>query len=907
MGIHKNYRKLMLRNLKGSLNRFLSILAITALGAGFLAGIISTTPDMKDTVSDYFEELRVYDIDIKGSAGMTDGDVEAIRTYGGVEDAMGIKTVDSSVTDEDGNSYVARIYETDISGIVYGEGGNSSIGMVELSEGRLPSSAGDCLIADCNSYVSNHGIGDTITASDTGADSLLAVKEFTVVGIMKNPISMSIKGEPSTAGTGTVSLYIMAGEGTIDTEFYTDIYVLAEGAYDFDIFGDGYKALIEDLTSSLEGLAGVRSELRYNELYNDARSELDNAWEEYNSNYNDAKSELDKSFSDMFESMYSQYLQVYGAIPDYSESSEYKEAVAELDDGFAEARQELEEAEAKLSELEMPRWYFGDRFSNTGYTTFSGDVEKVEALSKVFPVFFYLVAALVSLTTMTRLVEEKRGEIGILRSLGYSGADVMIYYILYAAFASLSGGILGVSIGFKIFPTVIGNAYRMMYNIPTVNAVFRPVYAVVIVALSVAIVVLTTFFACRDTLAEKPSALMLPKSPKAGKRVWLEHIGVVWKRMKFTQKITVRNLFRYKKRLFMTVAGVAGCCALLVTGFGIKDSIGDIVDKQYGEIYRYDLSVTLDSENPDDEFRSLMSDSGVIEKWGFFNMEPGTVKLNNGKSGSVRIVVPQNDCDIDDFINLRERKSGESIQLIDGVVLTEKLCETLGISAGDTVTLISENGEEADIRVSAVTENYVSAYAYIDSDIYRELFGEYSCKTVLAVTGDISSEKKDAFSSDLLENSSVSYLTFSDYVRDNFSNSVKSIDYIVVVLIIASGALAVIVLYNLISVNICERRKELATIKVLGFYNHETALYIYREIMILCILGTFAGFIAGMFLHSFVIHTVEVNDLMFGRTVKPLSYLVSGIMTLGFSAVVDLIMLPKLKKIDMVESMKAND
>lgn len=358
-------------------------------------------------------------------------------------------------------------------------------------------------------------------------------------------------------GTGTVSLYIMAGDGTIDTEFFTDIYVLAEGAYDFDIFGDEYADLIDNLTSSLEGLADIRSEERYNELYSDARTDLDLAWSEYNSNYNDAKTELDKNFSDMFESMYGQYVQLYGSIPNYTESEEYQGALSELDDSFADARQELEKSEAELSELEMPRWYFGDRFSNTGYTTFSGDVEKVEALSKVFPVFFYLVAALVSLTTMTRLVEEKRGEIGILRSLGYSMSAVMIYYILYAALASLAGGILGVAIGFKIFPTVIGNAYRMMYNIPAINAVFRPVYAFVIVALSVAIVVLTTFFACRDTLAERPSALMLPKAPKAGKRVWLEHIGIVWKRMKFTQKITARNLFRYKKRLFMTVAGVA--------------------------------------------------------------------------------------------------------------------------------------------------------------------------------------------------------------------------------------------------------------------------------------------------------------------------------------------------------------
>lgn len=314
------------------------------------------------------------------------------------------------------------------------------------------------------------------------------------------------------------------------------------------------------------------------------------------------------------------------------------------------------------------------------------------------------------------------------------------------ALASLAGGILGVAIGFKIFPTVIGNAYRMMYNIPAINAVFRPVYAFVIVALSVAIVVLTTFFACRDTLAERPSALMLPKAPKAGKRVWLEHIGIVWKRMKFTQKITARNLFRYKKRLFMTVAGVAGCCALLVTGFGIKDSIGDIVDKQYGDIYRYDLSVTLDVSDPDEEFVSLMNNTGIIEKWGYFNMETGTVMSHNEKSGSVNIVVPKEDCNIYDFINIRERKSGEAIKLDDGIVLTEKLCETLEISAGDTITLISEKGEEAVIRVSAVAENYVGAYAYINSDIYRNLFGDYSCKTVLAVSGDIDLEEKDAFS-----------------------------------------------------------------------------------------------------------------------------------------------------------------
>ena len=470
---------------------------------------------------------------------------------------------------------------------------------------------------------------------------------------------------------------------------------------------------------------------------------------------------------------------------------------------------------------------------------------------------------------------------------------------------------MGIVIGFKLFPTVISNAYSMMYIQPPLETVFWWNYAVIIILIAIACTTAATLFACVEQLSEKPASLMLPRAPKAGKRILLERIGFIWSRMKFTHKVTARNIFRYKKRFFMTVFGIAGCCALLVTGFGLRDSIGDIVNKQFNELYKYNLLLYLENDGDaqnDKIVNDFLNNSNYVESYAEIHSESGYIE-SDGESKSVEIYVPKNTSQLTEQINLRIRKTGEPVPFDDdSLVLTEKLCETLGIKIGDTVTVRNIDGENSEFTVSGITENYVTAYAFMSESVYREIFGkapEYS--NVLITLTDEADEMRDDISSQLLESDNVMYIQFSSAIEESFTNSLKKIDYIVVVLILAAGALAVIVMYNLTNINICERKKELATIKVLGFHEGEVASYIYRETAILSIIGTLAGFVLGIFLHKFVIAASEVDMIMFGREIYPLSYVFSAAVTLMFTVIVDLIMLRKLNSIDMVESMKANE
>lgn len=587
---------------------------------------------------------------------------------------------------------------------------------------------------------------------------------------------------------------------------------------------------------------------------------------------------------------------------------EYEDAKAEAEQELADARAEIEDGQKKLDDIEMPEWYVWDRSNNVSYSSFTGNVDKLTAITTIFPVFFFLVAALVVSTTMTRMVEEERLQIGTLKALGYTRREIMQKYLWYAFAAAACGTAVGLAVGFRAFPAIIWSAYAMMYYMPTIYTpwrVFQEVFAGgTLTVLSVGV----TALACRASLREVPATLMLPRAPKAGKRILLERITPLWRRFPFTWKVTCRNLLRYKKRFWMTVIGVAGCMSLLVSGFGISDSLNAIITKQFGDISHYDLMtvVTKEEATEQGEVYDYLHNSENFSESLTVAVQSTRQPVADGEA-DVYLMVPQDVGQFADFLDLHERISRTPTPLgEEGVVLTEKLAKLLGVQAGDTVTL--ENGDEktGTFVVSGVCEHYVSNYVYMSASTYEAGFGEaVSYNAVISKMADDSEEAHDTVSAALLEMDNVASLTFTRDSVAQVLNMLNSIDAVVVLIIVCAACLAFVVLYNLSNINIAERIKEIATIKVLGFYDHEVYAYVNRESMALTLIGTLFGIFGGIALHRFIIVTVEVDAVMFGRDIQPLSFIYAIALTLLFSTLVNLVMGRTLKKISMVESMKA--
>lgn len=587
---------------------------------------------------------------------------------------------------------------------------------------------------------------------------------------------------------------------------------------------------------------------------------------------------------------------------------EYEDAKAEAEKALADARAQIEDGEAALNDVEYPTWYVWDRSKNVSYASFTANVDKLTAITTIFPVFFFLVAALVVSTTMTRMVEEERLQIGTLKALGYSGAAIMQKYLIYAFTAAAAGTVAGLAVGFKAFPSIIWSAYELMYYMPSIATPWRLSQALLAGGTLILLTMGITALACRTTLQEDPAALMLPRAPKAGKRILLERITPLWRRLPFSWKVTCRNLLRYKKRFWMTVIGVAGCTSLLVAGFGISDSLNSIITKQYGDIYHYDLMTIVTKQEA--------TESGPVYDY-LYNKENVTDSLTvamestrqDGPNGEmdVYLMVPQAVDKFAEFADLHERLSRKAVPLgQQGVVVNEKMAKTLGVKAGDTITLTNSDDKTADFTVSGVCEHYVSNYVYLSPAVYEAGFGEAPAyNAIMSILPEDTQKARDTLSADLLAMDNVASLNFTQDNVNQVLNMLNSIDAVVVLIIVCAASLAFVVLYNLSNINIAERVKEIATIKVLGFYDPEVYAYVNRESVALTLIGTLLGLAGGIALHSFVITTVEVDAVMFGRQIYPQSFAYAIALTLLFSTLVNLVMQRLLKRISMVESMKA--
>lgn len=589
---------------------------------------------------------------------------------------------------------------------------------------------------------------------------------------------------------------------------------------------------------------------------------------------------------------------------------EYQDGKKEADDKIAEAQQKIEDAQKEVDDIETPEWIVTDRNDLPEYSDFGDNAERLKNIGKVFPMIFFLVAALISLTTMTRMVEEQRTQIGTMKALGYGKASIASKYLSYAFLATVGGSIAGVLFGEKVLPFIIIQAYGIMYwNIGDhMQLDYELQYALIASGAAVICTMGATLFSCAKTLAETPASLMRPPAPKEGKRILIERISFIWKHLSFSWKSSMRNLFRYKKRLFMTIFGIAGSMGLMLVGFGLYDSIMDIAILQYDQIQHYDAMVINDEDATDSQEKDLLKfldGNSEIDHYTRVQLTKMTAPKEKG-SVSIYVYVPENTENFKEDVTLRDRKSHEQYELTDdGAVICEKTASLIGVKTGDEITLEKDN-RKYKVKITAVTENYMGHYVYMTPPCYEKTFGEkpeYS-STVYTMKEDAESDL-ETLGNAILKYPAALSISYTSSTAGQVERMLGSLGAVIWVLIISAGMLAFVVLYNLNNINITERQRELATLKVLGFYDGEVSQYVFRENILLSFIGILAGAVFGIFLHRYVITTVEVDAVMFGRNIKPISFVYSGIITFGFSMFVNMVMHFKLKKINMVESLKS--
>ena len=1011
-------RKDFWREIKRTRSRFFSILILVALSVAFLSGLRATAPDMKRTGDDYLDSLRLADIQVLSTLGLTDGDIAALRAQESIGNAEGAYVIDAFASSGAAEAVVKVL---SLSG--------AGINDVTLREGRMPERADECVVEEKMLGLMDIAIGDTITLTPDGKlDDALADKQYTVVGTVRSPVYIAVERGTSTLGSGTVKAYLYLPREAFALDYYTAAYLRVQGAAEMTAFYDDYDDYIDDVIDALEPFGEERAALRHDDLVdeateklddaqrelddakaeadeklgdaqrelNDARRKLDDGWRDYRDGQQklqDSRAELDEAYQSLqdgeqeyadglaqyeasrkeFEdqeaaagagmaagtdpaalaAMQQQmeqarqqlneakaqldaaraelddgWAEYYDGEEQYADGAqeldeayagltdgerEYREGLAKYEDAKREAEEKIAEAQAKITDarrevadIEDCEWYLFSRSYNPGYTGFGQDADRMANLASVFPIIFFLVAALVCLTTMTRMVEEQRVQIGCLKALGYSRAAISKKYLYYGLLPSLGGGVLGLAVGFTLFPRMIFTAYQIMYQMPDIELhAYADISAFSVLA-AVACTTLATLWACLATLRETPASLMRPRTPKAGKRVFLEYIRPLWRRMSFTHKVTARNLFRYQKRFWMTVVGIGGCTALIIAGFGMRSSLLFTMSRQYNELFHYSAQITL-SDNVLPEERAAVEDAISADKRILSSVpcaasSATAVTSRYSTSAYVEVMDAQ---EIGRVIELYDYQSGETIVMQDdGVYIDQKLSELLGVGAGDALVL--DGDERVSVTVAGIYEHYTGHFIYMTPAYYESAFGMAAAANayLLNFTSD-DAETCGEILEELLSCSGVVSASRMRDTQDTYTHSMERVDFVVVIIILAAAALAMVVLYNLSNINITERQRELATIKLLGFYDGEVSAYVYRENIVLTVFGIALGCFMGHWLHLYLVRSTEIDLMMFGRETDPTSYLYAAVLTALFSFLVNLLAHFRMKKIDMVESLKS--
>ena len=827
--------KNLLREIKRTFTKFLSIFAICALGVAFFAGIRATSPDMKEAGDRLYNTYNLSDISVISTSGLTADNIRDLESIEGIQAVRASLFVDAMARGTGEKEKNLRLYSMPIKlkseyapliDLIPDYGIDTSpeyeMNGVEIVSGRMP--LNDTEIALDNTLEGSlvKQLGDEITLTTSGGTVTLRV-----VGFIRSPmyISMFERGT-SSIGNGTSDGFAYASGNAISSlgtklpvmsllnTYYTRADIVISGKEGLSAYSDEYEALVNKVTDRIEDYASTQS----------------------------------------------------------------------------------------------GTWYIQDRSGNPGYSDYSENTDRIAAVGDVFPLIFFIVAALVCLTTMTRMVEEQRIEMGTMKALGYGGWQIAMKYAVYAMSACISGGVVGAIIGFKLFPYVIMKGYSIMYYLGKLETPYRADIAFMAIAAMAVCTAAATFSACYASLKEVPATLMRPKAPKAGRRVLLEKIPFIWKKLSFTSKVTVRNLFRYKKRFFMSVIGIAGSGALLVTAFGLNDSIFGIIEKQFGDIWQMDVQAYVYEAMPLADMQELLGKNPANDDFDsvMFCLDSQMECKNGGRSQSgVHLLGVESAGSMAGRISLHN--GGAPVTLDDsGVVVTAKLAETLSIKAGDEINMRT-GGEDHLMRVIGVADNYVYHYVYITAAYYETVFGKAMQYNGFMgnLKDGLTDETMDAMSTQLLSDSRMYTVRTIESIYASVRDSLSILNYVVLVLILGSGMLTFVVMLNLTNINIGERMRELATLRVLGFYDKEMYAYIFRENNALSVIGAFVGLVFGKIMHLFVIRTCEVDMVMFVRSAKPLSYVYAFALTIVFSLIVNLLMRPKVRAIDMVESLKS--
>lgn len=827
--------KNLLREIKRTFTKFLSIFAICALGVAFFAGIRATSPDMKEAGDRLYNTYNLSDISVISTSGLTADNIRDLESIEGIRAVRASLFVDAMARGTGEKEKNLRLYSMPIKlkseyapliDLIPDYGIDTSpeyeMNGVEIVSGRMPLNDTETALDYTLEGSLVKQLGDEITLTTSGGTVTLRV-----VGFIRSPmyISMFERGT-SSIGNGTSDGFAYASGNAISSlgtklpvmsllnTYYTRADIVISGKEGLSAYSDEYEALVNEVTDRIEDYASTQS----------------------------------------------------------------------------------------------GTWYIQDRSGNPGYSDYSENTDRIAAVGDVFPLIFFIVAALVCLTTMTRMVEEQRIEMGTMKALGYGGWQIAMKYAVYAMSACISGGVVGAIIGFKLFPYVIMKAYSIMYYLGKLETPYRADIAFMAIAAMAVCTAAATFSACYASLKEVPATLMRPKAPKAGRRVLLERIPFIWKKLSFTSKVTVRNLFRYKKRFFMSVIGIAGSGALLVTAFGLNDSIFGIIEKQFGDIWQMDVQAYVYEAMPLADMQELLGKNPANDDFDsvMFCLDSQMECKNGGRSqNGVHLLGVESAGSMAGRVSLHN--GGTPVTLDDsGVVVTAKLAETLSIKAGDEINMRT-GGEDHLMRVIGVADNYVYHYVYITAAYYETVFGKAMQYNGLMgnLKDGLTDETMDAMSTQLLSDSRMYTVRTIESIYASVWDSLSILNYVVLVLILGSGMLTFVVMLNLTNINIGERMRELATLRVLGFYDKEMYAYIFRENNALSVIGAFVGLLFGKIMHLFVIRTCEVDMVMFVRSAKPLSYVYAFALTIAFSLIVNLLMRPKVRAIDMVESLKS--
>lgn len=827
--------KNLLREIKRTFTKFLSIFAICALGVAFFAGIRATSPDMKEAGDRLYNTYNLSDISVISTSGLTADNIRDLESIEGIRAVRASLFVDAMARGTGEKEKNLRLYSMPIKlkseyvpliDLIPDYGIDTSpeyeMNGVEIVSGRMPLNDTETALDYTLEGSLVKQLGDEITLTTSGGTVMLRV-----VGFIRSPmyISMFERGT-SSIGNGTSDGFAYASGNAISSlgtklpvmsllnTYYTRADIVISGKEGLSAYSDEYEALVNEVTDRIEDYASTQS----------------------------------------------------------------------------------------------GTWYIQDRSGNPGYSDYSENTDRIAAVGDVFPLIFFIVAALVCLTTMTRMVEEQRIEMGTMKALGYGGWQIAMKYAVYAMSACISGGVVGAIIGFKLFPYVIMKGYSIMYYLGKLETPYRADIAFMAIAAMAVCTAAATFSACYASLKEVPATLMRPKAPKAGRRVLLERIPFIWKKLSFTSKVTVRNLFRYKKRFFMSVIGIAGSGALLVTAFGLNDSIFGIIEKQFGDIWQMDVQAYVYEAMPLADMQELLGKNPANDDFDsvMFCLDSQMECKNGGRSqNGVHLLGVESAGSMAGRVSLHN--GGTPVTLDDsGVVVTAKLAETLSIKAGDEINMRT-GGEDHFMRVIGVADNYVYHYVYITAAYYETVFGKAMQYNGLMgnLKDGLTDETMDAMSTQLLSDSRMYTVRTIESIYASVWDSLSILNYVVLVLILGSGMLTFVVMLNLTNINIGERMRELATLRVLGFYDKEMYAYIFRENNALSVIGAFVGLLFGKIMHLFVIRTCEVDMVMFVRSAKPLSYVYAFALTIAFSLIVNLLMRPKVRAIDMVESLKS--